>query len=109
MQKAGGRYRSRWVAKEFITNKDRDEFYAPTAPYAMFKAMMVWLSEHRPLPEILLDDQWGVLAIDVTQAYLNAPATRTVYVQLPPELDKNNVYCAKLERTLYGCRDGASN
>ena len=109
VQKADGRYRSRWVAKEFNTSKDRDEFYAPTAPYAMFKALMVLLSEHRPLPETHPDDLWGVLAMDVTQAYLNAPATRTVYVQLPPELDPNGQYCAKLVKTLYGCRDGASN
>ena len=98
MQKVDGRYRSRWIAKEFNTNKDIVEFYAPTAPYAMFKAMMVLLSEHKPLPDTIPDDQWGVLALDVTHAYLNAPATRTVYAQLPPELDPNNIYCAKLEK-----------
>ena len=51
-------------------------------------------------PESPSDEQWGVLALDVTQAYLNAPATRTVYARLPPEVDPNNQYCARLERTL---------
>ena len=47
--------------------------------------------------------------MDVTQGYLNAPATRTVYFRLPPDIDPNNMFCAKLEKPLYGCRDGASN
>ncbi len=62
---------------------DKDQWYVPNTPYVRFKALMVYGLNITPPPELHPGKQCGVLAIDVTQAYLNAPATRTVYV-IPP-------------------------
>ena len=45
---------------------------------------------------------------DVKKAYFYAPATRDVYVDLPPERAEPGM-CAKLKKSLYGTRDAALN
>ena len=46
--------------------------------------------------------------VDIKRAYLQAPARRTLYVQLPPEVSENGK-CAKLNKAMYGTRDAAQN
>ena len=48
---------------------------------------------------------------DVKKAYFNAPATRRVFVALPPEdrLAGEEDMCALLLKSLYGTRDAAYN
>ena len=61
-------------------------------------------------PEMPSEKQWrGVLDMDITRAYLKVPATRTMYVILPPEIDPNNMFCAKLEMTSEGCHNEGFN
>ena len=45
---------------------------------------------------------------DVKKAYFYAPATRDVYVELPPERAQPGM-CAKLHKSLYGTRDVVLN
>ena len=45
---------------------------------------------------------------DVKKACFYAPATREVYVELPPERAQPGM-CAKLQKSLYGTRDAALN
>ena len=49
-----------------------------------------------------------LIAQVVTKAYFFAPATRDVYVDLPPERAQPGM-CAKLHKSLYGTRDAALN
>ena len=46
--------------------------------------------------------------IDVKKAYLNAKATREIFIQLPDE-DHEPSMCGKLKKAMYGTRDGAQN
>ena len=46
--------------------------------------------------------------IDIKRAYLQAPARRDLYVQLPTE-DADEGMCAKLNKAMYGTRDAAQN
>ena len=48
------------------------------------------------------------MAQDVKKASFYAPATRDVYVELPPERAQPGM-CAKLHKSLYGTRDAALN
>ena len=45
---------------------------------------------------------------DVKKAYFYAPATRDVYIELPPERAQPGM-CANLHKSLYGTRDAALN
>ena len=45
---------------------------------------------------------------DISKAYFFAPATRDIYVELPPE-DAEDGMVGKLEKSLYGTRDAALN
>ena len=47
-----------------------------------------------------------LVAQDVKKAYYYAPATRDVYLELPPERARPGM-CAKLHKSLYGTRDAA--
>ena len=49
-----------------------------------------------------------LLFIYVRRAYFYAPARRPVYVTLPDE-DASPGYCARLNVSMYGTRDAASN
>ena len=46
--------------------------------------------------------------IDIKRAYLQAPARRTLYVQLPL-LESEYGKCAKVNKAMYGTRDAAQN
>ena len=45
---------------------------------------------------------------DVNKAYFYAPATRDVYVELPPERAQPGM-CSKCHKSLYDTRDAALN
>ena len=51
------------------------------------------------------------MALDVVRAYFYAPATRAVYIQIPPEdrLLGDVGFVAKLNLSFYGTRDAAKN
>ena len=46
--------------------------------------------------------------IDIKRAYLQAPTSRALYVQLPDE-DAEPGKCAKMNKAMYGTRDAAQN
>ena len=45
---------------------------------------------------------------DISKAYFLAPATRDIYIELPPE-DAEPGMVRKLEKSLYGTHDAALN
>ena len=46
--------------------------------------------------------------IDVKRAHFHSPATREIYVDLPPERAEEGM-CGRLRRSMYGTRDAAYN
>ena len=95
--------RARWVAKEYKTHA-RPELHAPTPPFAALKVV---------LSEIATGTRGGevVALVDVRRAYLNAPARRRVFVELPLEdyQPGDEHMCGLLRYSLYGTRDATQN
>ena len=98
-------YRARLVGREVAYDK-RDDLYAATPPLESLKAILALCASRqggsRPC---------RVMALDVVRAYFYAPATRAVYIQIPPEdrLPGDEGFVAKLNLSLYGTRDAAKN
>ena len=95
-------YRSRIVAKEIRTHARPDLFTAtPPLEYAKYliSCAASRQSEERPC---------CILLQDIGKAYFHAPATRRVFIELPPE-DSSPGMCGLLEKSLYGTRDAALN
>ena len=95
--------RARWVAKECRTHA-RPELYASMPPLEALKVV---------LSEIATGERKGkVVALDdVRRAFLYAPSSRRVFVQLPPEdyqADDEHL-CGLLRCSLYGSRDAEQN
>ena len=101
-------YRSRLVAKE-INRSPSDEMFAATPPLEakkmLFSMAMTDFSQGRATRS---NGTQKLLFIDVRRAYFYAPARRSVYVNLPDE-DSKPGYCARLNVSMYGTRDAASN
>ena len=57
---------------------------------------------------ITFGNKTKLMVQDVNQVYFDAPATRDVYVELPPERHQPGM-CAKLLKSLYGTCDAALN
>ena len=94
--------RCRIVAKDFNVDK-RPDLFAATPPLEFL----------RYLVSRCASSQFGsrktkLMVQDVKKAYFYAPATRDVYVELPPERAQPGM-CAKLHKSLYGTRDAALN
>ena len=103
-------YRSRWVARDFKgDDKDRDGLFAATPPLEAKKLLISSAASQMGKPQ---NKQKRLSFIDIKKAYFNAPAKRDLFVQLPDEfLDKGEkgVVCGKLNFSLYGTRDAATN
>ena len=86
-----------------------DSFYAATPPLEakkmLFSMAMTDFSQGRATRS---NGTQKLLFIDVRRAYFYAPARRSVYVNLPDE-DSKPGYCARLNVSMYGARDAASN
>ena len=57
------------------------------------------------------DFEQMIMVSDIARAFFEAPATRSIAVELPPEdLDESEVDCVGLLlKSLYGTRDAAKN
>ena len=95
--------RSRWVAKEFRTHAS-PELFAPTSPLEGVKLVISKAASTGSSDTVLL-------IVDVWRAYFYAPAKRRVYIELPEEdyQHGDEEKCGKLNVSLYGTRDAASN
>ena len=94
--------RSRCVAKEFATEA-KDDIFAATLVLEAVKAMISLLasSRHGKTPT------QRVMVMDVKRAFLHAPVTRDVFVELPWEAKRNDEcdIVGKLCKAMYGTRD----
>jgi hypothetical protein len=92
-------YRSRFVAKDFNTEK-RLDLFAATPP---LEALEIWISlwMTRGLGWGTERGEMVMDFIDVRPAYFHARARRDVYVELPEE-DAEPGMCGKLVKSLYG-------
>ena len=94
-------YRSRLVGRELNLTK-RDDLFAGTPPLESLRYILSRSASHK---------DHLVMAIDVKRAYFYAPATRAVYIEIPPEDRQpgDEGMVGKLNLSLYGTRDAALN
>ena len=95
-------YRSRIVAKEIKTH-NRPDLFAATPPIENIKYLIsrVASSQRGGRPTVLMVQ-------DIKKAYFFAPATRRVFIELPPE-ESEPGRVGLLQKSLYGTRDAALN
>ena len=124
IDKGGGEYRSRWVAREFKTDVT-SEYFAATPPWEAVKLLVSLLasqgagssspgrsSRRRTLRDVAavrrMLEGGGVKLdlIDIKRAHFNARPPKPTYVQLPEERRKPG-RCARLQYNLYGTRAAA--
>ena len=103
-------YRSRWVGREFKGNdRDREDLFAATPPLEAKKSLIALAASQRGVHK----SKFKKLGfIDIRKAYFHAPCKRTMYVQLPEEFCEPGEFgkvCGRLNYSLYGTRDAASN
>ena len=80
-----------------------DDVWATYAPVASWSSI-------RMLTVLALQNNWVTKQIDFSNAFVQAPLDRDVYVALPPMFDDKcgldpKSLCLKLNRSLYGMRD----
>ena len=101
-------YRSRLVAKE-INRSPSDEMFAATPPLEAKKMLFsMAMTEFAHGRARNFQGVQKLLFVDVKRAYVYAPARRAVYASLPDE-EPMPGFCAKLNVSMYGTRDAASN
>jgi hypothetical protein len=100
------KYKARLVAKGFtqIYGIDFDETYAPVARLASFRLLLA----------IAARNDWPVDAFDFDLAYLNSildDNDEIIYLEQPPHYETIDHcrYVWKLQKTLYGLKQGAKN
>ena len=102
-------YRARLCAKE-IKAKDPylEGVFAPTPPIEGLRLLLslaFTAEKGKREPDC-------IMVLDATRAHWHSPARREVYVELAPE-DRmeagDDQRCAKLRKSMYGCRDAAAN
>ena len=94
--------RRRIVAKDFNVDKRPDVFAAaPLLEYLRYLVSRCTSSQLEP-------NKTKLMVQDVKKAYFYAPATRDVYVELPPERAQPGM-SAKPHKSAYGTRDAALN
>jgi hypothetical protein len=102
-------YRSRWVGREFKgTDNDRDDLFAATPPLEAKKALIALAASQCDIQGPI--KKLGF--IDIKKAYFHAKVKRPLYVKLPAEAlepGEEKTICGKLNYSLYGTRDAASN
>ena len=94
--------RCRIVAKDFNIDK-RPDLFAATPPLEYLRYLVARCASSQ-----LGLAKTKLMVQDVKKAYFYAPATRDVYVELPPERAQTGM-CATLHKSLYGTRDAALN
>ena len=96
-------YRCRLVAKD-IKRKYDEAIFAATPPLEGKKLLFSLATTGTKGSA----DPLKLLFIDVKRAYFYAKSKKPVFVQLPDE-DALEGHCGRLERSMYGTRDAASN
>ena len=97
-------YRSRLVAKEF-NNGAQEGLFAATPP---LEAVRLLLSQAATM-RLQSRERQVVMINDIARAFFEAPVTRTVCVELPPEANAPGDCVGLLQLSLYGTRDAAAN
>ena len=94
--------RSRIAAKEIKTD-NRPELFAATPLLEFIKYLISRCAsrQRRAKPSRLMIQ-------DISKAYFFAPATRDIFIELPPEEAEPGMV-GKLEKSIYGTRDAALN
>jgi hypothetical protein len=101
--------RCRWVGMEFNRKNAhlQEGLFAATPPLEAKKVLISQAASQRN------HNQCKKLGfIDIRKAYFHAPARRKLYVKLPPEFlepGEAGQVCGRLNYSLYGTRDAASN
>ena len=95
--------RSRLVAKE-IKRSEKPELFAGTPPLESLKLLLSVAASSGSAGTCIMHN-------DVSRAYFHAPAVREVFVELVSEdCEKGDEgMCGKLNLSMYGTRDAASN
>ena len=98
------------MGREFRGNdNDRDDLFAATPPLEAKKSLIALASCQKGVPK----HQCKKLGfIDIRKAYFHAKAKRLIYVALPEEFCEPGEFgkvCGRLNYSLYGTRDAASN
>ena len=108
-------YRSRLVARE-LKALDRSGacYFAPAPPLEALRTVlsmaMTRIGAHQPIWDESSHERQQISFIDVKRAYFNAkldPASKPVFVDLPPEDPDHGTMCARLLRHMYGTRGAA--
>ena len=110
-------YRSRYVGKEIKKGSKGAlvaDFFAAMPPISSFKMLLnlAVTDRHYGVDGTVRPhtDKLYILFIDVKRAHFLLDATRELYVELPPECQKEGKdLVGKLLKSLYGTRDAASN
>lgn len=104
---AAPRLRSRLVCTE-VRPKGAEAIFSATPPLETLRALIAKAACEDPGES---RDPYKILLVDVSRAHFYAPATREVYIRLPPEDPKANdgTTCGKLLRTMYGTLDAADH
>ncbi len=101
-------YRSRLVGRELNLSKQPDLF-AATPPLESLRVILSIAAGRQSSPS--RRRRYIVMANDVKRAYFYAPATRAVFIEIPPEdfEDGDEGRVGRLNLSLYGTRDAAKN
>ena len=99
--------RCRLVGRELKAFQLRDDVFSATPP---LMAVMFLFSLFMTLniPGASAGAAMCLMFLDISRAYFHSPATRDIYVKLPPERHVEG-FCAKLLKSLYGTRDAGAN
>ena len=98
--------KSRCVVKE-IAHSKRDDLFAGTPSLEAFKLMVSKLASsnggYAPHKRLMI--------MDVKRAFLHAPVTREIYIELPEEAksEHDGDVVGKLVKSMYGTRDAPQN
>ena len=96
------KWRSRYVAKEFNTG-DEDGLFASTPPQG---ALRLIISDAATRDQ---EEDKVIMVNDVARAFFEAPARRTICVELLEEEAHEGDDVALLLQSLYGTRDASAN
>ena len=97
-------FRSRYVAKGLNRGMRGIDLFAATPPLEGLRAVLAAVALRQ-------QDGHKLFVADISRAFFYAPATREVYVALPPEdvEEGEEELCGLLRYSLYGTRDAAQN
>ena len=98
--------RCRLVARELKLYQLRDDVFSATPPMIMVLFLLSLAMTNIPwLPVGVI---LKMMFLDISRAHFHSPATRDVFVDLPPERALAG-FCARLLKSMYGTRDAGAN